>query len=440
MRRTLWIATVIAAVGTCLVTTTADAAVPSDVVPSIPGCTTAPPIANATASTAEDVNPATNAVDNNLSTRWSGYGEGAALTLDLGAAQSLCGVKVAWYKGDQRWNDHTIYTSTDGTTYTKVWAGRSSGGTADYESYPFEAAVSARYVRISFWQSAQGLWGSISEARALTTDGTEPPPTGQTKVVAAVGDIANSCSGSSCPQAKTAARVKAIAPDSILTLGDQANGAYSQFTSYFAPSWGAMKDKIKPTPGNHEYDDSAAAGYFRYFGNAAKPNGTSWYSFDLGDWHIVSLNSEDQRQANSSQLQWLKNDLAANSKRCVLAYWHRPKFSSGSGHGNFPNMKPFWDTLYAARADLILNGHDHDYERFAPQTPDGVATASGPRQFVVGTGGSGLRPFNPKVKNSEVRIAQQYGVLRLELASDNYSWKFLNTAGETLDSGSERCR
>ncbi|WBQ03617.1 discoidin domain-containing protein [Kribbella sp. CA-293567] len=439
MRKALWIAAATAVASTGLIATAAQAAVPSDVVPSIPGCTTAPSVARAVASTAEDINPAAHAVDGSLSTRWSGYGEGAALTLDLGTAQSLCGVKIAWYKGDQRWNDHTIYTSTDGTTYTKVWAGRSSGGTADHESYPFAEAVSARYVRISFWQSAQGLWGSISEARALTAGSTEPPPAGQTKVVAAVGDIANSCTGSSCPQAKTAARVKAISPDSILTLGDQANGAYSQFTNYFAPSWGPLKDKVKPTPGNHEYDDSAAAGYFRYFGSAAKPNGTSWYSFDLGDWHIVSLNSEDQRRAGSSQLEWLKSDLAASNKRCVLAYWHRPKFSSGSEHGNFPNMKPFWDTLYAARAELILNGHDHDYERFAPQTPDGAANPAGPRQFVVGTGGSALRPFKAKVKNSEVRIAQQHGVLRLELASDNYSWKFVTAAGAELDSGSAKC-
>ncbi|GAA2849783.1 hypothetical protein GCM10010517_07190 [Streptosporangium fragile] len=407
--------------------------VPSTVVPVIPGCTTAQPVSAVTASTWEEVNPPGQAVDGNLTTRWSGEGLGAHLILDLGQARTMCGLKIAWHRGNLRWNDFNIYTSTDGTTYTKVWAGRSSGSTAGFESYPYAAPVSARYVRISFWQSQEGSWASISETAALGPDQGQ----GGEHVVVAAGDIATTCEESGCAHTRTSDRVLAINPEVVLTLGDNQyeNGTYQEFTTHYAPSWGRFKAKTRPTPGNHEYGlGDGAAGYFQYFGTAARPAGKSWYSFDLGNWHIVSLNSETSRSAGSEQVTWLQNDLSATTKPCVLAYWHRPMFSSGSSHGNFPNMQPFWDALYAARADLVLNGHDHDYERFAKQKPTAEASSSGIREFVVGTGGASTKPFGTIRANSEKRL-QAHGVLKLTLAAGSYSWQFVRDDGEILDSG-----
>ncbi|WP_067176602.1 discoidin domain-containing protein [Microtetraspora niveoalba] len=407
--------------------------VSSTVVPTFPGCTTTQPVSAVTASTWEAVNPPQQAVDGDMTTRWSGQGLGASLVLDLGQTRSLCGLKIAWHRGDLRWNDFNIYTSTDGTNYTVVWAGRSSGSTAGFESYPYAAPVSARYVRISFWQSREGSWGSILETAALGPD----PGQGGDHVVVAAGDIVTACEGSGCPHTRTSDRVLSINPAAVLALGDNQyeSGAYAEFTRYYAPTWGRFKSKTKPTPGNHEYAlGDGAAGYLEYFGGAAAPAGKSWYSFDLGDWHIVSLNSEVSRNAGSEQVTWLQNDLSRNTRPCVLAYWHRPMFSSGSEHGDFPNMKPFWDALYGVRADLVLNGHDHDYERFAKQTPTAEASASGIRQFVVGTGGSSLKPFGTIRVNSQKRLLA-HGVVKLDLAATGYSWQFVRDDGEILDSG-----
>ncbi|OPG02689.1 discoidin domain-containing protein [Microbispora sp. GKU 823] len=407
--------------------------VPSTVVPSIPGCTAVQPVSAVTASTWEDVNPPRQAVDGDLTTRWSGQGLGANLVLDLGQARTLCGLKIAWHRGDLRWNDFNIYTSTDGANYTVVWAGRSSGSTAGFESYPFAAPVSARYVRISFWQSQEGSWASILETAALGPDSGQDGE----HVVVAAGDIATTCEGSGCGHARTSERVLAINPAAVLTLGDNQydNGTYEEFTRYYATTWGRFKAKTKPAPGNHEYGlGDGAAGYFQYFGTAAAPAGKSWYSFDLGDWHLVSLNSEVSRSAGGEQVTWLQNDLARTTKPCVLAYWHRPLFSSGSEHGDFPNVKPFWDVLYGVRADLVLSGHDHDYERFAKETPDAVASSSGIREFVVGTGGATPKPFGTVRANSQKRL-QANGVLKLTLAANAYSWQFVRDDGAVLDSG-----
>ncbi|MEV4377034.1 discoidin domain-containing protein [Streptosporangium sp. NPDC049644] len=408
-------------------------AVPSDVVPAIPGCTTAQPVSGVTASTWEPVNPPQQAVDGDTSTRWSGEGFGANLVLDLGQARTMCGLKIAWHRGNLRWNDFDIYTSPDGAAYTKVWAGRSSGSTAGFESYPYAAPVSARYVRISFWQSLEGSWASVSETAALGPDGGQ----GGEQVVVAAGDMVTTCQGSDCAHTRTSDRVLAIDPAVVLTLGDNQyeNGTYDEFTRYYAPTWGRFKARTKPTPGNHEYGlGDGAAGYFEYFGAAAKPAGKSWYSFDLGNWHIVSLNSETSRTAGSEQVTWLQNDLARNTKPCVLAYWHRPLFSSGSSHGNFPNMRPFWDALYGVRADLVLSGHDHDYERFAKQKPTAEPSSSGIRQFIVGTGGASTKPFGTIRANSEKRLLAN-GVLKLTLAAGGYSWQFVRYDGAVLDSG-----
>ena len=193
--------------------------------------------------------------------------------------------------------------------------------------------------------------------------------------------------------------------------------------------------------GNHEYVTAGASGYFDYFGSAAGDPTKGYYSYNRGAWHIVVLNSMCENvggcEDTSPMVTWLKNDLAANSaNKCTLAYWHHPLFSSGE-HGNNINMKPSWEVLYAANADLVINGHDHDYERFAPQRPNGtVDSARGIREFVVGTGGYSLRPFDAIKPNSQVRSANTHGVLKVTLHASSYGWKFVPVAGKTFtDSG-----
>jgi hypothetical protein len=236
----------------------------------------------------------------------------------------------------------------------------------------------------------------------------------------------------------------------VATLGDHAypRGTAADFARCYDPSWGQFKARTKPSPGNHEYETAGASGYFNYFGPAAGDTSKGYYSYDLGSWHVISLNSNCSFvaggcAAGSPQVQWLKNDLAAHSNACTLAYWHHPLFSSGPLSGGNSQMKPFWEALYTAKADVVLNGHVHNYERFAPQTPSGVADpAQGIREFVVGTGGRSLNTFkiNPHLKNSEVGSADSYGVLKLTLHPTGYDWEFVPVAGETFsDIGSDSC-
>jgi hypothetical protein len=234
----------------------------------------------------------------------------------------------------------------------------------------------------------------------------------------------------------------------VFTAGDNAynSGTPTQFNNCYDPTWGRHKARTKPTPGNHEYLTAGASGYFGYFGSAAGDPSKGYYSYDLGEWHIVALNSMCEKVggcgATSPMVSWLKQDLAANDdKACTLAYFHHPLFSSGSKHGNSPKMRPSWNALYAANAEVVLNGHDHDYERFAPQRPDGTLDNSrGIREFVVGTGGKSLRPFGTIKANSQVRNANTYGVLKLTLHPTSYEWKFVPEAGKTFtDSGVTTC-
>ncbi|MCZ7573200.1 MAG: right-handed parallel beta-helix repeat-containing protein [Ardenticatenaceae bacterium] len=235
-------------------------------------------------------------------------------------------------------------------------------------------------------------------------------------------------------------------PGTVVTLGDNAypNGTDVQFNDCYDPTWGRHKARTRPAPGNHDYHTPGASGYFNYFGAAAGEPDKGYYSYDLGDWHIIVLNSECREvggcAGDSPQGRWLQADLAANPAVCTLAYWHTPRFSSGR-HGNSSAVAAFWQILYDADADVVLNGHDHDYERFDPQNPDGVADpARGIRQFVVGTGGKGLRPFETIQPNSEVRNSATRGVLKLTLHATSYDWEFVPIAGETFtDSGSAAC-
>jgi acid phosphatase type 7 len=263
--------------------------------------------------------------------------------------------------------------------------------------------------------------------------------------IAAAGDIAcdsSTAGATTCHQAATADLLTAGNFTAVLGLGDHQypSGALDDFNAYYDPTWGQVKAKTYPAPGNHEYQTSGAAGYFAYFGDRAGPAGRGYYSFDVGSWHLISLNSEISTATGSAQETWLKADLAANSQRCTLAYWHQPLFSSGP-HGNDPSVKPLWDPLYAAGAEVVLAGHDHDYERFAPQTPSGSADATrGIREFVVGTGGKEHYSISSTKPNSQVHNTDTFGVLRLTLHPDGYDWKFLPEAGKTFtDSGTGSC-
>ena len=264
------------------------------------------------------------------------------------------------------------------------------------------------------------------------------------KVIVAVGDIATCSSAADEATARLVGGVDASS--TVLPLGDNAyeSGAPSEFAECYKPTWSRFKDRTKPVPGNHEYNTSQAKGYFGYFGKAAGEPGKGYYSYDLGGWHIVALNSncaEVGCQASSPQLSWLRADLAKDAKTCTLAYFHYPLFSSGEYRPGIRQVKPLWEALYAADADVVLNGHDHNYQRFAPQDPHGRADPKrGIREFVVGTGGRSHYSILEPIANSEVYNDETYGVLKLTLNPKGYEWRFLPVEGETFtDSGSARC-
>ena len=231
-----------------------------------------------------------------------------------------------------------------------------------------------------------------------------------------------------------------------MAVGDLAypDGSKENFTCY-DKTWGRAKSRTRPAPGNHEFHAAGAAPYFNYFGAEAGDPKTGYYSYELGTWHIIVLNSECRDvggcEAGSPQERWLRADLAAHPAACTLAYWHRPLFSSGSAHGNDLTVKPLFQALYQANADIVVGGHDHDYERFAPQTPAGVADPQrGIREFVVGTGGKNHRPFGAPRPNSELRDATAFGVLKLTLRPGAYDWQFIPETGKSFtDSGSGKC-
>jgi 3',5'-cyclic AMP phosphodiesterase CpdA len=285
----------------------------------------------------------------------------------------------------------------------------------------------------------------VSLLGSLLTLGCAPerPPGPPSGVIVAAGDIADCLSEGD----EATARLLSSIQGTVLTLGDNAyeNGTAQDFSECYEPTWGEFKERTKPVPGNHEYHTAEAEGYFSYFGDAAGQPGKGYYSYDLGQWHIVALNSNCEElgcQASSPQLSWLKADLAKDTKSCTLAYFHYPLFSSGKYRPGIQEVKPLWDALYAADADVVLNGHDHNYQRFAPQDPNGEADPEGGiREFVVGTGGKSHYPILGPIANSEVYNDETYGVLKLTLRPEGYQWRFIPVEGETFtDSGSARCQ
>jgi len=230
----------------------------------------------------------------------------------------------------------------------------------------------------------------------------------------------------------------------VLTAGDNTYdyGTPAEFANCFHPTWGAFKDRIFPTIGNHEYYTLGAEGYFGYFGAQAGPDRRGYYSFDYGGWHFISLNSVLDIAPQSEQYLWLKSDLAkSKDSLCTIALMHYPAFNSGAVYGSIAEMRPFFDALYTGGVEMVFSGHDHLYERFAPQRADGTADpVRGVRQFVIGTGGHTLNPFGTPLPNSEFRYNASWGILRLTLGQGKYSWQFVPVGGGApIDAGTATC-
>ena len=269
---------------------------------------------------------------------------------------------------------------------------------------------------------------------STSTSTPEPDP-----VLVGSGDIAH-CNSEG--DELTASLLDGIA-GTIFTTGDNVyrDGSPEEFANCYDPSWGRHKERTYPSPGNHDYHTTDGAGYFEYFGSRAGEPGKGYYSYDLGEWHVIVLNSNLSVKAGSPQDQWLRDNLAAHPVACTLAYWHHPRFSSGTVHGSNESMQPLWEALYEYGADVVLVGHEHNYERFAPQDPQGIADAArGIRQFVIGSGGRSHYEFGTPIANSEVRNSNTSGLLKLTLHSGSYSWEFIPEPGKIFtDSGNSPC-
>lgn len=272
---------------------------------------------------------------------------------------------------------------------------------------------------------------------ALSTPTQTPLPnaTSSTGSVVMVGAGDISTCGNNNDEA-TAKLLDSIA-GMVFTLGDNAynSGTLTEYTNCYNPTWGRHITRTKPVPGNHDYETAGAAGYFQYFNNLLP-----YYAYDLGAWRIYALNSEINVSATGAQAVWLQADLAANPRLCVLAYWHRPRWSSGTTHGNSADMQALWQILSSAGAELVLNGHEHNYERFTQLGASGSPVTKGLREIVVGTGGESHYPFGTPLTTSQARNSSTFGVLKLTLNPSSYSWQFVPVAGSTFtDSGTTNC-
>lgn len=395
----------------------------------------------ATASSTEDsALGAANAFDGDPATRWaSAEGKDPQwIRVDLGGQATVSRATLTWEAAYAK--AYRVEVSADSSTWTPVAAETAgNGGRDDFTGL----TAKGRYLRV--YGAARGTpYGySLHEVEVYgSVDGGKPPGGGAFTVVA-VGDIAAQCTASSsaCAHPKTAAQAQKINPKFYLTMGDNQydDARISDFRAYYDKTWGVFKAKTRPVPGNHETYDPAGelAGYKAYFGSIAYPQGKPYYSYNEGNWHFIALDSNSFDR--SAQIEWLKNDLARNTRSCIAAYWHHPLFSSG-GHGNDPVSRPVWKILYGAKADLVLSGHDHHYERFAPQNPDGKATADGIVEIVGGMGGAEPYPIEEVQPNSQKRISGPYGVLKLDFTDTAFGWSYVGTDGVAKDtSPTYRC-
>jgi Concanavalin A-like lectin/glucanases superfamily/Bacterial Ig domain/Fibronectin type III domain len=339
----------------------------------------------------------------------------------------LAGYRVYRQNADGTWPTTAIATTGPSTLqYTDTSV--TNGVAYSYRVVAFDAA------------------GQVSGASNQVAATPNPPlsSTGGDPVMLAAGDIAGCYPGSG--EGATANLID-NQPGIVAPLGDDAyqTGSAEQFANCYDPTWGRFYARSMPVPGEHEYHTPNAAGYFQYWGALGGDPTKGYYSYNVGTWHVVVLNSTCSAVggcgAGSPQEQWLASDLATNHANCTLALWHEPRFSSDTVHGDDPDMGAFWQDLYAAGADLVLAGSAHDYERFAPQTPGGqLDSASGIREIVVGTGGAGHYGFGTPDANSQVRDGTTFGVLKLTMHGSSYDWQFLPVASATFtDSGTTQC-
>jgi len=290
---------------------------------------------------------------------------------------------------------------------------------------------------------ANGVVYAGSADHALHAFGLSPPTP---ELIDAAGDIVGDCSTPPCGYSLTSDKILATGPQAVLALGDISNlsGAATDYSGPFDSTWGRFKPIIHPVPGNHDYGAADAKNYYAYFGAASQPD-LGYYSFDLGAWHVLAINSNCTDLAggcgvDSTEEQWVRADLAADTAPCTLAFWHHPRYSSGhDGDNTF--MAPIWADLYAFGADVVLSGHSHDYERFGPQDNASQSDpAHGIVQFVVGTGGSFFTGFGTPHANSLVRNNTTFGVLRMTLGTSGYAFQFDPVGGGTFtDSGQATC-
>lgn len=352
----------------------------------------------------------------------------------------------SWTEGEITWDNRPERTSPA----TDNKGNLSANSWVEYDVTPLiagEGAVSFVLVADSddgvVFSSRQGVqppeltvtFGS-GQALPATVTSTLPasgaPTTGEAILVGA-GDISY-CDNDND---ELTARLLDTIPGTVFTTGDNVydRGSVDEYNTCYDLTWGRHKDRTRPVPGNHEYRTAGAGGYYQYFDGVPE-----YYAYDLGTWRIYALNSEIDLTAGSEQLLWLQTDLASNPRQCVLAYWHKPRWSSGEHHGSDRDIQPLWQTLYEAGAELVLNGHEHNYERFAEMDDTGTASSPGIREIVIGTGGRNHYEFDTPLPASEVRDATSYGVLKLTLREGGYAWEFIPAEGSTFtDSGSGTC-
>lgn len=285
---------------------------------------------------------------------------------------------------------------------------------------------------------AGGLLVAACGASGTPGPGPTPqPPPVQTAILLAAGDIGECGFG-----AMDTGRLIDSLAGTLLALGDLAymHGSAANFRDCYDPAWGRHRDRTRPVPGNHDYETPGAAGYYDYFGGLAGNRGQGYYAFTAGQWRVIALNSEIAMTAGSPQITWLRDELQTNPSTCTLAYWHRPLYSSGP-NGNNTDTRLLWSTLLEFGAEIVLNGHDHMYERFDQQDAQGRPDpVNGLRQFTVGTGGARLTNSGPPKPNSTVRSSASYGVLSLTLNPTSYSWEFHPVNNAFRDSGASTCR
>jgi hypothetical protein len=355
---------------------------------------------------------------------------------------------TAWHYVAATKNGSSVHLYIDGTDVT----GAVTNQTMVNNNLPLAIGQSTGTAYLKGTVDEVALYNTALTPTQITqhyTTGTGPPT--KDPVLAAVGDIACPSGDKThdCVQAATASLTAAQHPNAVAVLGDNQyeSGLLSEYDSpgAYNSTWGQFNSVVRPSPGNHEYAaSSSASGYFTYFGASAAGG---YYSYDLGSWHVVALNSNCSDSGcrdsltgtvSNAELSWLQSDLAAHPGQCTLAYWHHPLFSSG-WVGNSPGVAPIWKILYAAHADVVLNGHDHMYERFAQQDPNHLATAAGIREFVAGTGGETLFTMGTTQPNMQFVDNHHFGALFLTLHSGSYEWAFRSTDGLVRDSGSTSC-